>query len=92
MCQVIANYFGGDISIGCDVIEKLDCDNYDNGLYIIENWQIVDRKYHHGKEQKEYDLVEMLISIDEAQPAHSQIFMESTKEDINNMILNSIDK
>lgn len=68
LCQVIGNFFGGDSSIGIDKVERLDCDNGDNGTYIIENWEIVGRKYFHWKEQAEYDLMEMLVHIDERQP------------------------
>lgn len=76
LCQVIGNFFGGDLSIGIDQCCKLDCDNWDNGTYIIENWKIVDRKYKHGLEQHNYDLTEMLIAIDEAQPTKEQIGKE----------------
>lgn len=74
LCQVIANYFGADgLSIGVDRCCNLDCDNWDNGVYVIENWEIVDRQYHDGHEQQVYDLQEMLIEIDEAQPAKMQL-------------------
>lgn len=74
LCQVIANFFGGDgLSIGIDILRKLDCDNGDNGVYIVEDWKIVDRKYHSGSEQCEYDLIEMLKSIDESQPTNEQL-------------------
>ena len=77
LCQVIANFFGADgLSVGIDKCCNLDCDNYDNGVYIIENWNIIDRKYHSGFEQNEYDLIEMLIAIDEAQPINQQLGKE----------------
>src|SRR5690349_12545767 len=42
LTQVIANYIGGDgLSVGVDTCKHLDCDNYDNGVYFIENWHIV---------------------------------------------------
>lgn len=69
LCQVIANFFGGGgLSVGIDEYYKLDTDNGDNGVYIIENWEIVDREYFDGIEQQNYDLIEMLIAIDESQP------------------------
>ena len=73
LCQVIGNFFGGSTSIGIDTVDKLDCDNWDNGVYIIDGWKIVDRKYFDGDEQMEYDLNEMLIEIDEAMPKKEQI-------------------
>lgn len=68
LCQVIGNFFGGGLSIGIDKCCNLDCDNYDNGVYIIKDWEIVDRKCHTGREQQEYDLYGMLTDINESQP------------------------
>ena len=73
LCQVIGNYFGGTLSVGIDVINRLDCDNWDNGTYIIEGWKIVGREFFDGAEQKSYDLVEMMKDIDEKQPSHDQL-------------------
>lgn len=73
LAQIISNYFGGTLSIGINQCSKLDCDNGDNGTYIIKGWEIVDRKYFTGAEQNEYDLNEMLQSIDEAQPESEQL-------------------
>lgn len=68
LTQVIANFFGMDgLSIGVDTLNHLDCDNGDNGTYLIKNWQVVGHKY--GKPNRDkYDLMEMLKAIDEAQP------------------------
>lgn len=73
MCQVIGNFFGGTTSIGIDTVYKLDCDNWDNGVYIIDGWEIVDRKHFKGHEQMEYDMEEMLLEIDKAMPEKEQI-------------------
>lgn len=73
LCQVIGNFFGGSLSLGIDVVDKLDCENWDNGTYIIEGWKIVDRKYYEGAEQNYYDLIEMLVDIDDAQPKNEQL-------------------
>ena len=57
LVTVISNFFGGTgYSIGVDVAEKLDYDNYDNGTYIIKGWEIVDRMYYEGREQNHYKL------------------------------------
>lgn len=53
---------------GVDIANKLDCDNWDNGTYIIKDWKIVDRLYQRRKEQEVYPLMDMLLSIDEKQP------------------------
>lgn len=76
LCQVIGNFFGGGNSVGIDVVEKLDCNNWDNGVYIIENWQIVDRKFFEGREQQAYSMKEMLLAIDAAQPKAEQLGKE----------------
>ena len=73
LCQVIGNFFGGAHSVGIDRVEYLDCDNYDNGTYIIEKWNIVDRKYFGGDEQDNYDLRKMLAAIDEKMPKDEQL-------------------
>ena len=68
LCQVIGNIFGGSTSIGIDVVNNLDCDNWDNGVYIIEGWEIVDRKYNRYEEQMNYKLEDMLMDIDNSMP------------------------
>lgn len=73
LCQVIGNYIGGDLSLGIDTFENLDSDWNDNGTYIIENWEIVDRLHFVGREQKEYDLMEMLEEIDNKQPEEDRL-------------------
>ena len=73
LCQVIGNFFGGSTSIGIDVVNNLDCDNWDNGVYIIDGWEIVDRKYNRYEEQMEYKLEDMLMNIDKAMPENERI-------------------
>ena len=74
LCQVIANFFGGGLSIGISKCCELDCDNQDNGTYIIENWEIVNRKYCDARYDSErYNLTSMLIAIDDCQPVKEQL-------------------
>lgn len=73
LCQVIGNFFGGSTSIGINTVNKLDCDNYDNGVYIIKGWEIVDRKHFDGAEQMNYTMDEMLMEIDKNMPTNEQI-------------------
>jgi len=80
LCQVIGNYFGGIHSIGIDTCNNLDCDNYDNGVYIIEGWKIVGRMYEHYIEQMEYDPLEMLTEINDAQPEAERLPLEILEE------------
>ena len=69
LCTTIGNFFGqSGLSLGVDVANKLDCDNWDNGTYIIKDWKIIDRLYQRRGEQAVYPLMDMLLSIDERQP------------------------
>lgn len=72
LCQVVGNFFGGGYSVGVDTLSNLDCDNGDNGTYIIENWEIVDRKYECGCVD-DYDTTEFLVAIDEKMPECEQL-------------------
>lgn len=72
LCQVVGNFFGGGYSVGVDTLSNLDCDNGDNGTYIIENWEIVDRKHECGYVD-DYDTTEFLVAIDEKMPECEQL-------------------
>lgn len=76
LTQVISNFFGGSTSIG--VVDKLSnteesASYLDNGIYLVDGWDIVGRIPEGIYEQKEYDRLEMLIAIDEAQPEKEQL-------------------
>ena len=69
LATVIGNFFSDGLSCGIDRCCNLDCDNGDNGVYVIRNWEIVDRKYRTSREeQKSYTLVDMLLEIDKSMP------------------------
>lgn len=80
LCQVIGNFFGGGCSVGIDNCCHLDCDNEDNGVYIIKGWEIVGRQYFNKTEQHVYDLYRLLLDIDLAQPVNEQLGAERIKE------------
>lgn len=76
LCQVIANFFGGTNSIGIGKYENLDIDNGDNGVYIIENWEIVDRLYEDegiGWSISDEELLERLEDLNSRQPEDERI-------------------
>ena len=57
LCQIIGNNIDGDrkvqeTGLGIDILSLLDCDNGDNGVYIIKDWEIVARMYE--PEEGEY--------------------------------------
>ena len=74
LATVITNYFGADgLSIGINTLDRLDCNNGDNGVYIIEDWKIIDRRFFDGRtEQSGYELKDMLMEIDWHMPAGAQ--------------------
>lgn len=76
LTTIVGNYFGVGLSLGVNKYECLDRDNYDNGVYIIENWEIVDREFFSGDEQNEYKLEDMLRNINDHQPYQLQITTE----------------
>lgn len=79
--QIVSNFLGGDgLSIGI-TDEPLNWET-DNGIYIVEGWEIVGREDFEGREQRSYDLLEMLIAIDEAQPISQQLGKDFLTTDI----------
>lgn len=81
LSQVISNFFGGGgTSVGIDIYDKLDTDNWDNGTYIIKDWKIIDREFVRGAEQQVYELEKMLIAIDEGQPKSMQFGGDKIKK------------
>lgn len=83
LCQVIANFMGADgLSVGIDNYENLANYYLDNGIYIIQDWKIVGREDFEGEEQDTHSLPEMLIAIDECQPANQQIFKGMNEDDV----------
>lgn len=47
--QIVGNFFGGTTSVGIDSLERLDQDNGDNGVFVIDGaFQIVRRIHQAG--------------------------------------------
>lgn len=52
---------------------KLDCDNYDNGVYVIDkDYKIIERLFKRYEEQTHYNFNEFLLFIDENMPKRFQ--------------------
>lgn len=81
MCQVIGNFFNDEYgsSVGIDTVDRLDCDNYDNGVYIIEDWEIVGREFFKGDEQASYDEYEVIQGFNENMPEGMKLSEEELK-------------
>lgn len=71
LIQVISNFFGGNLSVGVGHLSELDCDNSDNGVYVVnmKTLEVIGRKYHEGEEQKEYDPQEFAKTVFEKNKA-----------------------
>lgn len=69
ICQVMGNFFGGSLSLGIDRFERLG-DPGDNGIYVIDGWEIVGREglYDGFAEEDGYDFDEMLHEFDASMP------------------------
>ena len=57
LAQVIGTFMVGNLSFGIGLQSQLDCDNYDNGVYVVDTstMEIVGREYFSGAEQMKYD-------------------------------------
>ena len=89
--NIVGNYMGSSYGLGN--VKNLDCDNSDNGVYIIgKNFEIIDRKYFDGKEQNEYPLVEMLKDIDNSQPETKRLeyVLKDWSGDYSELVPNSL--
>lgn len=87
LATVVTNFFeASGLSIGIDIVSRLDCDNWDNGVYIIEDWKIVDRKYFRGQEQEEHQLAEMLLDIDSKMPEKSRLGAEKIADKLQEIL------
>lgn len=75
LCQVIGNFFGGTCSVGIDVNSRLDCDNWDNGVYVCKGWDIVGHVYS-APSDDQYDMLELLTDIDNKMPKEEQLGKE----------------
>lgn len=74
LAQVIANFFGGNgLSVGVDKVSNLDTANGDNGVYIIDGWDIVDRYFSCYEKQNDIVVEDMIREINRCQPEDCRI-------------------
>lgn len=84
LTQIIANYFGGDLSIGVTAHPE----TYgwlDNGVYTIEGWKIVDHTTKTGEPWGEeshegYDITDFVVDIDNEQPEKDRLGENNIRE------------
>lgn len=89
LAQIIGNFFGGTNSLGIDNYSNCDTNNFDNGVYLVKDWEIVDREFFSGVEQREHDLGGMLLGIDEKQPEHLQLGKDGIQKALNKFDLDN---
>lgn len=74
LCQVAGNTIGGSLSVGVGIYDRMDIDNWDNGTYIIEGWDIKERLYQQYVDEKiGGTMYENLKYINERQPKEEQL-------------------
>ena len=74
LCQVAGNTIGGTLSLGVGDYARMDTDNWDNGTYIIKDWDIVERLYQHYEDAKMQDsMFENLKAINLKQPEDERL-------------------
>ena len=80
MTTILGNMLGDGLSLGVDRVDRLDCDNWDNGVYIIEDWSIVDRKFmHHPELSGTYTVENVVEYLDERQPEQLKLTEDEWK-------------
>lgn len=87
MAQVMGNFFGGSLSLGIDRFDRLG-DQGDNGVYVIDGWNIVERietdydedwnpigwrDIEPSREESYHDFDDMLRAFDNAMPEHLRL-------------------
>ena len=75
LSTIITNFFGkhGYYVRPMKGDEAREARIWDNGIYIVEGNEIIERRSFEGKEQDDYELIDMLKRIDAAQPAEYQL-------------------
>lgn len=80
LSQIIGNFIGGTLSIGVGVVDCMDIDNGDNGLYVIgDNWDIVERTYDTKAMHTKEEMLDFLREINNRQPAQCKLDDEKLK-------------
>ena len=80
LTNIITNFFGDGLSCGVDTVDRLDCDNRDNGVYIIGPRGIERRIYAGSSPVMTYKTTrEDLEYIDAAQPERMKLTPDEWK-------------
>lgn len=81
LTQIICNFFDGTLSVGVGLYKRLDTENWDNGVYVIDDkFNIIDRLHFDHAEQMEYDIEEMTASLIEKNKMMGDVLQMSALE------------
>lgn len=74
LITIITNFMNGTTSVSVTTAsDHQNPGHLDNGIYVVDGWEIVDRISPPMYEQNNYDRREMLMSIDQSQPKSMQL-------------------
>lgn len=78
--QMVGNWFGGTLSLGIDVCSRLDADNQDNGVYVVDpvSLAIVNRLFNDGREEVDAEKTAAIRA--EVVDKNRQFFLPRTAE------------
>ena len=76
LAQIIGNYFGGTLSLGAGKMKFLDCNNWDNGTYVVKNWKIVERKFVPDYAPEEFDQKKYEGVLEGVREANDRFFLD----------------
>lgn len=73
--QVATTAIPGNCSIGLNKLKHLDCDNFDNGVYVVDSktLEIIARHHHEGPEQNEHNVNEFADVLVKAVEASAEV-------------------
>lgn len=87
MAQIVGNFFGGDLSVGVQSTKGMSPSQFnpgDNGVYIVDNWEIVGRYPRGTYEQDRYTLIDMMNDINKAQPVRDRLPVKTIRDYVRN--------
>ncbi len=74
LIQVATNVSGGEgLSVDVNRVDKLDMQNWNNGVYVIRGWKVEKRLYCDEDEDDIYGFYDTMEGLDNAQPADQRI-------------------
>ncbi len=78
LIQVIGNFFGGVTSLGIGQLKNLDCDNGDNGVYVVDpgTLEITARKHVPNGADATFHQVKYEATLAEVIEKNSEMFKE----------------